>query len=58
MWYNQAKDSFLVSGRNAFRVMLTELIDHDVIRLQNEEAIVLRIRTNDLEKFYEQQFED
>ncbi len=55
-WYRKARSEFLVNNKNIFRVMLTELVDHKIIKLNNEDCIPLKIKLHDLEIFYEQQF--
>ncbi|XKL65067.1 hypothetical protein PGB90_005153 [Kerria lacca] len=55
-WYQLARNSFLVSSVTAFRVQLMEYVDHNIIKLNNQDCIPIQVKLDILSAFYEQEF--
>lgn len=55
-WYHRAKEELLVNNITVFKVQLTELIDHSIIKTNSHQCISILVKLDILDKFYKEMY--
>lgn len=55
-WYHRARAEHQVNNITVFKVQLTELIDHGIIKMNDQQCIPILVKLDVLEKFYKETY--